>query len=389
MKTSEHQIVWRGIVHDTQGYSRASREYLLALDRLGLDIKIEPLNFGTPSARLLPSQAKRIRELIEKPLAKNKKRILIYHSQPYGVNPIEERAKGYDKVIIKTVWETTNVPFSWFPNINQADAVMVPSSMNVKALQKSGVTVPILLVPHGADVDTFNKSIPPLNIKGTEDTFNFLSIFQWQHRKSPDILFKAFWEEFTSDDNVSLVVKTYWGNSGLKEDQRQVMQSIINYKNELGYGNNTASIYASGSLFNDVDMRSIYTMADMFVLPSRGEGVGLPFMEAMSSGIPCIATGWGGQTDFINKTNGLLVDYDLLPTQSNASNGIAPSFNQLFTNDMKWAEPKIESLKSAMRYAYNHQDEMKSLGDKARNTMESMTWDDIGVILKESIEKVI
>lgn len=384
-----YQIVWRGIVHDTQGYSRASREYLLALDRLGVDVKIEPLNFGTPPARLLPSQAKRIRELIDKPLAKDKKRILIYHSQPYGVNPIEERAKGYDKVIIKTVWETTKIPSSWFPNINQADAVMVPSSMNVRALQESGVTAPILLVPHGADIETFNSGIPALNIDGTSNTFNFLSIFQWQHRKSPDVLLKAFWDEFSYEDNVSLILKTYWGNSGIKEDQRQVRNRIIDYKSELGYGNDRAPVYYSGSLFNDVDMRSIYSTADVFVLPSRGEGVGLPYMEAMASGIPCIATGWGGQTDFINRNNGYLIDYDLAPTQVNAHKGISPSFNQLFTNEMHWAEPRVESLRKIMRDVYNNQELAKTKGEVSRKTMELMTWDKIGIILKESIEEVI
>lgn len=36
----------------------------------------------------------------------------------------------------------------------------------------------------------------------------------------------------------------------------------------------------------------LYAAADAFVLPSRGEGWGRPHVEAMSMGLPIIATNW-------------------------------------------------------------------------------------------------
>lgn len=383
-----YQVVWRGICHDSQGYSRASREYLLALDRAGVDVKVEPLNFGTPSIELEPEQAKRIRELIQKPINPNKKKILIYHAQPYGVNPTAERAKGYDKVIINTVWETTIVPENWFPSVNDADAVIVPSTQNVQALRDSGVTVPIFMLPHGADTQAFNPDNKPFPLVDTEGTFTFLSVFQWQHRKAPEVLLKAYFEEFRSTDNVSLVIKSYWGNSGLKQDQRNVMNTITGYKKYLGL-TDTAPIYYSGSIFNDNEIKGLYTLANAYVLPSRGEGVGLPYLEAMSSGIPAIATGWGGQTDFINNTNGYLIGYELLPTQSKVEDGIAQNFFHLFNNEMKWAEPKVESLRKIMRHCYENQDEVRAKGLKAREDMERLSWDSVGIAMKESLEGLI
>jgi len=39
-------------------------------------------------------------------------------------------------------------------------------------------------------------------------------------------------------------------------------------------------------------MPSLYKAADAFVLPSRGEGWGIPYMEAMAMGLPTIGTNW-------------------------------------------------------------------------------------------------
>ena len=51
----------------------------------------------------------------------------------------------------------------------------------------------------------------------------------------------------------------------------------------------------------DSEMAGLYAAADAFVLPTRAEGWGRPFMEAMAMGIPVVGTGWGGHMDFIRK----------------------------------------------------------------------------------------
>ena len=46
-----------------------------------------------------------------------------------------------------------------------------------------------------------------------------------------------------------------------------------------------------------------YAAADVFVLPSRGEGWGRPHVEAMAMGLPVIATNWSGPTAFMTPAN--------------------------------------------------------------------------------------
>merc|ERR1712061_937271 len=78
---------------------------------------------------------------------------------------------------------------------------------------------------------------------------------------------------------------------------------------------------------------SLYHAADAFVLPSHGEGWGLPTMEAMASGLPTIATGWGGQTEYMHSGNSFLLDYSL-DADSNVEH--------------RWAFPKEDDLQKAM-----------------------------------------
>ena len=47
--------------------------------------------------------------------------------------------------------------------------------------------------------------------------------------------------------------------------------------------------------------------SDVFVLASRGETFGVVYIEAMSAGLPVIATTCGGPEDFVDESNGILV----------------------------------------------------------------------------------
>ena len=72
----------------------------------------------------------------------------------------------------------------------------------------------------------------------------------------------------------------------------------------------------------------------------------MPFMEAMASGLPVIATSWGGQMDFLNAANSFLVPYKLTsPVASmNRPSAISKSFRYLFDGkDQRWAEVDLGS----------------------------------------------
>ena len=60
-------------------------------------------------------------------------------------------------------------------------------------------------------------------------------------------------------------------------------------------------------------LRNLYAAADAFVLPTRGEGWGLPIAEAMAMALPVIATNWSGPTALLSTDNSYPLSRELTP----------------------------------------------------------------------------
>lgn len=73
---------------------------------------------------------------------------------------------------------------------------------------------------------------------------------------------------------------------------------LLNLARELGVG---SQIHFLG---NRSDMKELYTMADVFVMASYREGLSRSLMEAMASGLPCIASDIRGNRDLIEDGKG-------------------------------------------------------------------------------------
>lgn len=58
-------------------------------------------------------------------------------------------------------------------------------------------------------------------------------------------------------------------------------------------------------------MPALYAASDCLVLPSAAEGVPLVILEAMSAGVPAIATKVGGVPDLVGPENGILLEVDV------------------------------------------------------------------------------
>lgn len=362
-----YSVVWKGPVDRPSGIGIAGRAYIRALRRLGVRVSVGGKG----------------------PLPPGRPKVLIFHHSP-GKLKIQQERRHFNTVIVNTVWETSRIPRRWVGPLNAADAVCVPSLHNKRALIASGVRVPIFIAPHGVDAGKFKPVRKTWPSRHSKTKFTFISIFGFQHRKNPETLLRAYWEEFSAADNVRLIIKT----SGYTpyENGRWIRSRISAYKAWLGIRKPTAPVEIITGHMGEGAIRSLYAKGHAFVLPTRGEGVGLPFLEAMASGIPVIATGWGGQMDFLTRDNAFLVSYTLQSplVSMNRHSSISRQFRHLFAErGQQWAEADLHSLRRKMREAYEHPLLCKKKGEQARRDALRLSWKRAGILLKKAIETTI
>ncbi len=262
-------------------------------------------------------------------------------------------------------WEESEFPQKWVKEFNEyLQGVSVMSEQVKKILIDNGVNLPIAVTGLGLDHLSKIETTNDLYIKAKK--FKILHISSCFPRKGIDILLKAYKNAFTSNDDVSLIIKTF-----------------DNVHNDIDI--QLHELRKSYSLFPDVivikedlnenQIKSLYLQADLLVAPSRGEGFGLPIAEAMFLGVPVITTNWGGQLDFVNNHNSWLIDFDFVSTTSH------------FKLDMSyWAEPSVKHLSSLLKnFPRLSSDEIEKKITNAKNEIEKLKWSKVAYENKKFI----
>ncbi|CUF63681.1 glycosyltransferase, putative [Bodo saltans] len=218
---------------------------------------------------------------------------------------------------------------------HRIDELWVPAPFLVDALRRSGVKQSrrITVIPEPIDAAYYDAALHRTAAAAVypsgERRFRFLSNFKWEPRKGWDVLLWAYFTAFTQADPVELVLKTYLYMDPKPRDIGRIQTRILGFvrtmltvrrqqgKDEriididkIDWGWVVANFPKISIVSEEIDaaaMPAFYAAHDAFVLPSRGEGWGLPLQEAMSVGLPCIATAWSGMLGFMNHDNSFLI----------------------------------------------------------------------------------
>lgn len=83
-----------------------------------------------------------------------------------------------------------------------------------------------------------------------------------------------------------------------------------------------ASAVEFAGMVDDDALRAAYAACDLFALPSRREGFGLVFLEAMVHGKPCLGARAAGIPEVINDRVGVLAEYGNIPDIAAAVNDL-------------------------------------------------------------------
>jgi GT2 family glycosyltransferase len=339
-------VFWQSPVVRPYGYAQSSRQLVRALDRRGVDLRLGYL-YGVDNMEPVDDDA-RIRELKQRPKDLSLPQVVYGQGDAFCKNSGRYRV-GY------TMLEVDGLPADWVAQANQMDEVWTPTHFNAQTFTESGVRRPIRVMPLGVDPDHFSPETGGHRLDGR---FVFLSMFEWRRRKAPEILLRAFCAAFRRSDGVVLV---------LKIDNRELRVDLAQKIAALGLPRDRPPI----ALLVDHDYRAealaaLYRSADCFVLPSRGEGFGLPYLEAMACGLPVIGTDWGGPRDFLDARWAYPLRIQGL--------GEADDENPYYRG-FRWAEPDTDHLVHLLRRVYEDRAEAAEIGRRAAATARNWSWD--------------
>ena len=173
---------------------------------------------------------------------------------------------------------------------NKFDLILVPSRYAVESYKRSGVTTPVEIVPHGLtdEMLTNDKRIYDPNLAALERMkkergaiFVLYFLLHSEYRKGADIVAETM--EFVQSRNseVYLVLK---GGQG---------EAIFNRLKGL-------KMLHIPQWLDDGQLRQLYDLCDVLIVPSRGGGFELNALEGIARGLPTLVPSDGCFLDYID-----------------------------------------------------------------------------------------
>ncbi len=252
-------------------------------------------------------------------------------------------------------WEETGFPNGWVDEFNAyLQGITVTSKHVQKLLIDNGVRVPIAVTGNG--VDHWERIIPEKTLFINARKFRFLHVSSCFPRKGADRMLEAYGRAFSSDDDVTLVIKTF------KNPHNEIHKWLKDTRSNKA---NYPDVLIIEEDYSDSQLKGLFEQCHALVAPSRAEGFGLPMAEATLSGLAVVTTEWSGQLDFCTPKTSWLVDYQFERAQTH--------FN-LF--DSVWANPDTGHLAKTMREVYEMSDEVREYKVSAGRSLllEKFRW---------------
>ena len=375
------KIEYLGEAYKNSGYGDATRRNIVLLKRAGFDVSVTQID--SDDAKLADDwkyqECKRLKNKFNNP------DIRISHILACAMDKVHRPGV---KNICYTTWETDLLPTDWVAKINKySDECWVTAHRIKKIFEESGIKVPVKVLPptlFPEDIDAVEKPIDsehldPIINNLRPKNFCFYSIFQWIPRKNPDALLEAYVSEFDASEPVTLLLKAYRVDHSPAETKAMI-QLINNLTIEMGCGRELLpDILLIHEALSNESMRAVHKMGDCFVLPHRGEGTGLPIVDAIMFNNPIITTAYGGPEDFLTDYNKSKLSYQMRPVRN------AIWAYNYFNCYMNWADVSIKDLRRRMREAFEEGEPSQFVCSQRKKLLNAYGYDSTLKTVKENL----
>jgi glycosyltransferase involved in cell wall biosynthesis len=250
--------------------------------------------------------------------------------------------------------ETDKCNPTWVSACNKMNLIIVPSShTKANLFSHGGLDTPTIVIPE-AYADACAKQDDALSfdtLPKFSTNFNFLVFGQitgnnaMNDRKNTFFTLQWLFQTFKDDPDVGIVLKTNSGRNSLI-DKGMTVNMLKQVIAEVRRGPYPKVHLLHGEMTDD-EVAALYRHDQIkaLVALTRGEGYGLPILEAATSGLPVIATGWSGHLDFLKHGKYVSIYYQLGEVHPSRIDNQICIDNQIFMKGSRWANPSEEDFK--------------------------------------------
>ncbi len=250
-------------------------------------------------------------------------------------------------------WELPEFPTEWHDRFPWYDEIWVGSSFIAGALAKVA-PMPVVVVPPVLAADkpgSRKRGRARIGAAGNEFIFTFVFDFHsFFERKNPLATVEAFTRAFSNEDNARLIIKCV---------NPQVSDFDLGRLQTAGEGHR---IDIHAGYWPVEEVRDLMAATDAYVSLHRSEGTGITLSDAMGRAKPVIATGWSGNTDFMNVSNSYPVDYRLVTIEED----LGP-----YRAGQVWAEPSVDHAALLMRRVFDDRRDAQARARRSRSDIET------------------
>ena len=367
-KKAAPRVAWQGSFLDHGSLSHINRELTAHLEKNLSLIRVGPNAMASklkPDAALV-NCAKKLSAV-----APEGTNITVRHQWP----PDWSRPASGELVVIQP-WEFGALPQTWVEQAANVDEFWVPSPLVRHMYVDSGIAPEkVQVVPNGVDTQKYRPGARPMPL-ATRKKFKFLFVGGTIFRKGPDLLLEAFSQAFTAADDVCLIMKDFGGDSFYQG--QTAAEAIRALQQKPGA---PEIVYLTEEIAAD-DMPSLYAACDCLVLPYRGEGFGLPVLEAMACGLPVIVTANGATDSFVTSGAGWRI-----PAKFKPLNG---RIGEIALVKKGWLlEPSVTHLTGLLKTAAADPAECRRRGANGRGIAERrFDWSHIAAIVEYRLRRI-
>lgn len=260
-------------------------------------------------------------------------------------------------------YETTVLPHGFAKNYKFTDKMLPSSNFSKKIFADAGVpNDAMVVVPHGVNTEKF-RDIAPYQLK-TKKSFKILANIAQPHiRKNIPGLLEAYGKAFTKKDDVCLILKVV--------NKKPTETFDVSFTEIFTTFKQKYKDHADVEILSNfiVDIESLYKACDAVVTMTHAECFWMPGLEGMAAGNLIIAPRYGGQLDYLNDDNSLLIEGSVVKADRRMQYWTQSSYAAVFNPDVDHA---VEVLRHAKN---NYSSLMEKFKPNIKNVVENHTWD--------------